>query len=228
MTEAVLEALGEKVCHLEERSDEESPESLCHSERSEESPRPEERPGDPSTRPDGLAQDDKKSCHPEQAQRAEGSSPDAGKDPSTAASPPLRMTETPPLSDADFRAHFASLCAQAEALREELPDFDLGAALRDPAFLRLTAPALGVGVREAWAALHRGEIESRAARRGAEEAKRQLALAAASGSLRPREGGGLGAAARTRSDYRARAREAQQSLKRRILDAAARGEKVYP
>ena len=138
------------------------------------------------------------------------------------------MTEATPLSDADYRAHFASLCEQAEALREELPDFDLGAALRDPAFLRLTAPALGVGVREAWAALHRGEIESRAARRGAEEAKRQLALAAASGSLRPREGGGLGAAALTRSDYRALSREAQQSLKRRILDAAARGEKVYP
>ena len=33
-------------------------------------------------------------CHPERAQRAEGSSPNAGKDPSTAASPPLRMTET--------------------------------------------------------------------------------------------------------------------------------------
>ena len=105
MTEAVLEALGEKVCHLEERSDEESPESLCHSERSEESPRPEERPGDPSTRPDGLAslkglggvppssQDDKKSCHPERAQRAEGSSPDKEKDPSTPASLPLRMTK---------------------------------------------------------------------------------------------------------------------------------------
>ena len=237
MTEAVLEALGEKVCHLE-RS-EESPESLCHSERSEESPRPEERPGDPSTRPDGLAQDDKKSCHPEQAQRAEGSSPDAGKDPSTAC---LRNSASlkglggvsPPSQDdrkelaPDYHDHFASLCAQAEALREEVPDFDLGAALRDPAFLRLTAPALGVGVREAWAALHRGEIESRAARRGAEEARRQLALAAASGSLRPREGGGLGAAALTRSDYRALSREAQQSLKRRILDAAARGEKVYP
>ena len=189
MTEAVLEALGE---------------TACHSERSEESPRPESKPGDPSTRPDGLAS----------LKGLGGVSPPSQDD----------RKELAP----DYHDHFASLCAQAEALREELPDFDLDAALRDPAFLRLTAPALGVGVREAWAALHCGEIESRAARRGAEEAKRQLARAAASGSLRPREGGGLGAAALTRSDYRTLSREAQQSLKRRILDAAARGEKVYP
>ena len=47
------------------------------------------------------AQDDRKRCHPERAQRAEGSSPNAGKDPSTAASPPLRMTEAPPLPAAE-------------------------------------------------------------------------------------------------------------------------------
>ena len=65
-----------------------------------------------------------------------------------------------------LRAHFASLVAQGEALREELPGFDLDAALHDPAFLRLTAPGLGVGVREAWCALHREAFEERAARRG--------------------------------------------------------------
>ena len=54
---------------------------------------------------------------------------------------------TGPAPDA-LRSHFDSLVAQGEALRAEFPDFDLAEALRDPAFLRLTAPALGVGVRE--------------------------------------------------------------------------------
>ncbi|MDO4974151.1 MAG: hypothetical protein Q4E38_08080 [Eubacteriales bacterium] len=130
-------------------------------------------------------------------------------------------------SDA-LRAHFASLVAQGEALREELPGFDLDAALHDPAFLRLTAPGLGVGVREAWCALHREAFEERAARRGAEEAKALLARTAAQGALRPREGGGLDAAALTRSDPRALSHSARERLREEIRAAAARGEKLYP
>ena len=288
MTEAVLEALGEKA---------------CQSERSEESPRPKERAPDlsfrtsdrvtgvgirtPSGQPgdteeekrivprradptavcalprndrteDGgngveeerivprradptavcaLPRNDKTegvervssaACHSER--RAAGPEPknpdtipDGEQDPPTPASPPLGTTEAPP-PEPDYRDHFASLLRQGEALSAEFPAFDLAAALRDPAFLRLTAPAVGVGVREAWCALHPEALE----RRGAERARRELSRAAASGALRPREGGGLGAAALTRCDYRALSRSEQQSLKRRILDAAARGEKLYP
>ena len=214
MTEAVLEALGEKA---------------CQSERSEESLRPKERAPDLSFRtsdrvtgvgirtPSGQPGDteEEKRIVPRRA------------DPTAVCALP-RNDKTEGVervsSDADYRAHFASLCRQGEALRAEFEDFDLAAALRDPAFLRLTAPAVGVGVREAWCALHPEALE----RRGAETARRELSRAAASGALRPREGGGLGAAALTRCDYRALSRREQQSLKRRILDAAARGEKIYP
>jgi len=125
-------------------------------------------------------------------------------------------------------AHLDSLYAQAEALREEFPDFDLDAALRDPDFLRLTAPGLGVDLRRAYYALHREDLDSRAARRAAEETRRRLARSLASGGLRPREGGGQEAAAALASDYRSLSRPQQLQLKQRILEAAARGEKIYP
>ena len=125
-------------------------------------------------------------------------------------------------------AHLDSLRRQAEALREEFPDFDLDAALRDPDFLRLTAPGLGVDLRRAYYALHREDLDSRAARRAAEETRRRLARSLASGGLRPREGGGQEAAAALASDYRSLSRPQQLALKQRIIEAAARGEKIYP
>ena len=44
-----------------------------------------------------------------------------------------------------LRAHFARLCAEADALHRADPGFDLDSALRDPAFVRLTAPAVASG-----------------------------------------------------------------------------------
>ena len=72
-----------------------------------------------------------------------------GKD-STQQNPP--SPESPLL-----RAHFARLCAEADALHRADPGFDLNSALRDPAFVRLTAPDVGVPVADAWYALHRRE-----------------------------------------------------------------------
>ena len=97
-------------------------------------------------------------------------------------------------------------------------------ALRDPAFVRLTAPGVGVSVADAWYALHREESE----RRSAEENRVLLARAAAASVRRPREGGGSGGAALIASDYRSLPRQEQLRVKQRIFEAAARGEKLYP
>ena len=155
-----------------------------------------------------------------------------GKDPST----PLRSAQDDRVGasaqaqgpDPNIMNHLRSLQAQAEELRRDFPDFDLDAALRDPAFLRLTAPALGVGVREAFYALNRPRLDELAAARAAEESRALLARAVSGGARRPREGGGSGAAALLRSDYAALPRERQLALKQRIREAAARGEKMYP
>lgn len=121
---------------------------------------------------------------------------------------------------AAIRTHLGMLRAQAA----ELPGFDLEQALRDPAFVRLTAPGVGVPVRDAWYALHREETE----RRRAEENRAMLARAAAASARRPREGGGSGGTALIAADYRSLSRAEQLRVKKRIFEAGARGEKLYP
>ena len=118
-----------------------------------------------------------------------------------------------------LREHLALLREQAA----QIPGFDLMEALRDPAFVRLTAPGMGVTAADAWYALHREETE----RRRAEEGRALLARAAAASAGRPREGGGTGAAL-IAADYRSLPREARLRVKQRILEASARGEKLYP
>ena len=144
------------------------------------------------------------------------------------ASAPTKETGEAQEPDPGIMNHLRSLQEQAEELKREFPDFDLDAALHDPAFLRLTAPALGVGVREAFYALNRPRLDELAAARAAEASKALLARAVSGGAQRPREGGGSGAAALLRSDYAALSRPRQLALKQRIREAAARGEKMYP
>ncbi|MBQ5405250.1 MAG: hypothetical protein IIU18_01280 [Oscillospiraceae bacterium] len=118
-----------------------------------------------------------------------------------------------------LRGHLAGLYAQAAGLQ----GFDLRNALRDPAFVRLTAPGTGVSVEDAWFALHRREAQQMRE----EENRRLLSRAAAASARRPREGG-HGSPALLASDYRSLSREEQLRVKRRIFEAGARGEKIYP
>ena len=135
-----------------------------------------------------------------------------GKD-STQQNPP---SPSPPL----LRAHFARLCAEADALRRADPDFDLDSALRDPAFVRLTAPDVGVPVADAWYALHRREYAETLRR----ESLEQAAAAVASGSLRPREGGRASGGELLGTDPRHMTAAQRAELRDRIK----RGERVYP
>ena len=118
-----------------------------------------------------------------------------------------------------LREHLDRLQEQAA----QIPGFDLMEALQDPAFVRLTAPGVGVSAADAWYALHREENE----RRQTEESRKLLARAAAASAGRPREGGGTGAAL-IASDYRSLSRAERLHIKQRILEAGARGEKIYP
>lgn len=119
----------------------------------------------------------------------------------------------------EIRAHWEKLAAEAAGIE----GFDLSEALKDPAFVRLTAPGVGVPVADAWYALHRQETQ----RRDEEERRLRLAQAVAASSRRPREGGG-GASALIAADYRSLSRAEQLRVKKRIAEAASRGEKIYP
>lgn len=130
-----------------------------------------------------------------------------------------------PAAAPDYRSHLAALAAQGEALRAELPGFSLREALADPDFVRMTSPAVGLSVRRAWYALHEDELRREAAERSALALTESLA----SGALRPREGGrGLAAGALGASDPRSWSPEKRAELRRRVAEAAARGEKIYP
>ena len=119
-----------------------------------------------------------------------------------------------------LRAHFARLCAEADALHRADPGFDLDSALRDPAFVRLTAPDVGVPVADAWYALHRREYAETLRR----ESLEQAAAAVASGSLRPREGGRASGGELLGTDPRHMTAAQRAELRDRIK----RGERVYP
>ena len=138
----------------------------------------------------------------------------------------LRGDTPPAMAEApDYRSHLAALAAQGEALRAELPGFSLREALTDPDFVRMTSPAVGLSVRRAWYALHEDELRREAAERSALALTESLA----SGALRPREGGrGLAAGALGASDPRSWSPEKRAELRRRVAEAAARGEKIYP
>ncbi len=129
----------------------------------------------------------------------------------------------------DYTDHFRSLQEQGEAMKAVFPGFDLRRELSDPAFARLTAPDVGLGVEDAFYVLHRHQIQHAAMEVAAQRAALRLSDAIRSGSRRPRENGGEGQGATLSSwDYKSASREEKAALKKRIRDAKARGEKIFP
>ena len=121
---------------------------------------------------------------------------------------------------AALREHFARLSAECDALSRADPGFDRAAALRDPAFLRLTAPGVGVPAADAWYALHRAEYAESLRRESLERAS----AAVAAGRLRPKEGGRSSGGELLGRDPRRMSAAERADLRDRIR----RGEKVYP
>ena len=131
--------------------------------------------------------------------------------------------------DAQFRQHILTLERQGEAMKAAFPGFDLRRELRNPAFARMTAPDVGVSVEDAYYALHRGEIQSAAMQVTAQKTAQMISDSIRSGALRPVENGAASQGATVSTfDYRGASREQREALKRRIRDAGARGEKLYP
>lgn len=134
---------------------------------------------------------------------------------------PRLQTGQAPADGGALRAHYNRLVAQGEELRKRMPEFDVGKALADPAFIRLTAPGVGLSVEDAYYALHRKELQQQAAL--------QITNGIRSGSIRPGENGmAAQGAAVTTFNYRNASREQREALKQAIRTAGARGEKIYP
>ena len=133
------------------------------------------------------------------------------------------------LQDQKIQQHFIKLEQQGEALKKVFPNFDLRTELQNPAFARMTSPNVGISVEDAYYAVHRNEIQTAAMQVTAQKTAQKISNAIQSGSRRPDEAGSSSQAPSVSTfDYRNASREQREALKRRIRDAAARGEKLYP
>jgi len=122
----------------------------------------------------------------------------------------------------EIAEHLEALLREAEALREQVPGFDLLRELEDPDFLRMTAPHSGVRLQDAYYARHRAELQREAARKSLEAVSRSVrSLGARPRELRDQEGGAALAA-----DPRQMSRAEREALKRRIREASAQGRKL--
>lgn len=125
--------------------------------------------------------------------------------------------------------HIAKLQREEEEMKKVFPTFNLRQELKNPVFVRMTSPGVGLSVEDAYYAIHRNEIQSASMQAAALKTREKVANAIASNSNRPQENGTSSRAPSvTTFDYRKATREQREDLKRRIREAAARGEKLYP
>lgn len=125
--------------------------------------------------------------------------------------------------------HLISLQQQGEELKKLFPNFDLMNELQNPAFARMTAPDVNISVEDAYHAVHRKEIMAASMQATAQKTAQQMSNSIRAGKNRPTENGTSNQAPSTHAfDYAHASKEQRDALKRRIYEAKARGEKLYP
>lgn len=128
-----------------------------------------------------------------------------------------------------FNQHVSGLRAQAEALKEELPELNFDREMQDPRFRKLVGPETRMSVKEAYWALHSDELMRQKTAAAAQQSREQLAAAVQANQQRPRENGAGGQAAPVPGfDPRHMSPAEREALNKRIYEAAYRGEKIYP
>ena len=133
------------------------------------------------------------------------------------------------LEQQKFQNHIQKLEQQGEAMKAIFPNFDLRVELKNQAFARMTGPNVGISVEDAYYAVHRKEIQEAAMQATAQKTAEKISNSIQAGQRRPIENGtSAQAPSVTTFDYRAASKDQRQALKRQIMEAAARGEKVYP
>lgn len=128
-----------------------------------------------------------------------------------------------------IQQHIQKLEQQGNELKKTFPTFDLRTELQNPAFARMTSPNVGISVEDAYYAVHRNEIQTAAMQVTAQKTAQKISNSIQAGQRRPDEAGTSGQAPSVTSfDYRNASPEQRAALKKRILDEAAQGRKVYP
>ena len=98
------------------------------------------------------------------------------------------------LEEQKLRNHYTSLEQQGEAMKKTFPNFDLQTELKNPAFLRMTSPNVGISVEDAYYAVHRNEIQTAGMKAAAQVTAQKISNSIQAGSRRPDEAGASGQA----------------------------------
>lgn len=140
----------------------------------------------------------------------------------------LRERERISVEDQKMQSHFVNLVQQGEELKKTFPSFDLRAELQNPVFARMTAPDVGIPVAQAYRAVHSDEIQAVSMQVAAHKTREQISQNIQSGMNRPTENGASAAASVSTTTNKGMTREYRAEIKRRMAEASARGEKLYP
>ena len=128
-----------------------------------------------------------------------------------------------------IRNHYTGLEQQAKEFQKIIPGFDLATELKNPAFLRMTAPNVGISVRDAYYAVHHDEMQTAAMQATAKATAKNISNNIQAGQRRPDENGISGQApSATTFAYNKRSPEQREAFKKELREKWARGEKVYP
>ena len=135
----------------------------------------------------------------------------------------------------NYDEYVAGLLSEAEKFAETEPEFDTESAFKNPRFVYLTSPAVGLTVSEAFYALFGSALrerellyESAAMEYAAKETARRIACARDLRHARPSEGAATQSAGVPAFDYAHATKAEREALKNRIRLAAVSGEKVFP
>ena len=133
------------------------------------------------------------------------------------------------IQEQKMRNHFMSLENQAIEMQKVVPNFDLQTELKNPAFLRMTSPNVGISVRDAYYAVHHDEMQAAAMQATAKATAQKISNNIQAGQRRPDENGISGQApSATTFDYSKASAEQRAAFKKDLRERLARGEKVYP
>lgn len=133
------------------------------------------------------------------------------------------------MQEQKIRNHFASLENQAKEMQKIIPNFDLQTELKNPAFLRMTSPNIGISVRDAYYAVHHDEMQAAAMQATAKATAQNISQNIQARQRRPDENGISGQApSATTFDYSKASPAQREAFKKDLRERLARGEKVYP
>lgn len=140
-----------------------------------------------------------------------------------------QRAEQKSIADERMEQHLIKIHQQAEEMKKVFPNFDIRAEMKNPYFVRMTHPDVGMSVEAAYYAIHYKELQAAAMQVTAQETAKRISSSIQSGSRRPSENGISGQAPSVTSfDYSKASPEQRRAFKQYIRSEAAHGRKVYP